>query len=122
MPNTSQIIVTDIFPITSNDSPLKLKIGVTGGINESATAWVCDLLTGTGKNSFTRTIAQANEVKGKDLIVVSQLVDLDKDIDTFTYKFKLTAGEREYEYKRTQKFDNAPSKGQSVKFITILSL
>lgn len=67
MPNTSQIIVTDIFPITSNDSPLKLKIGVAGGIKESATAWVCDLLTGTGENSFTRTIAQANEVKGKDL-------------------------------------------------------
>ena len=123
MPTSSQIIVTDSFPITSADTPVKLHISFTGGVNEAATAWVCDTLSGSRKNSFTNeTIGIAAQVKDNDLVVVSRLVDMDKDADSFTYKFKVTAGDKVYQYTKTKKFDPSPTKGQSVKFTTILSL
>lgn len=122
MPN-NDTFTGDSLDLPEADEPLYLEVAITGAVYEASTSILCGPKHPAPKaNAFRHKVGTARELDDQDLIVVTRIVDLDKDGDTVKYRFTVSCGDKVYEYTKTKTFAATPAKGQSVKYTTVLSL
>lgn len=111
------------FQLPAGNEPLVLSIGISGAVHEASTAIMCGEKRPKPKpNSFDHEVGNADELEDDDLIVVTRITDMDPTSDTVEYRFTIRCGDKHYTYNKVKTFDAAPTKGQQVKYTTILTL
>ena len=122
MPN-NDTFTGDSFDLPNGDLPVTLEITITGAVYEARTDLHCGSKHPKPKaNSFIHEVGTALELCDQDLIVVTRITDMDPQGDTVKYRFTVRCGDAVYDYTKTKTFAATPTKGQSVKYTTVLSL